>query len=123
MPPSILDTSSLLGDDQSFVPDTADVPTAPDPGLLPLSTTTLLYTSASRSSMLRIHRLHNVKSRSSSYTASDAQTHEDATRNFHELAVLARARWQLRAHPALPFHLAALEVMREALDVAGSPLE
>ena len=39
----------------------------------------------------------------------------DIVRSFHELAVLSRARWRLHADPALPFHLAALEVMRAAL--------
>ncbi|OBZ71892.1 Mediator of RNA polymerase II transcription subunit 13 [Grifola frondosa] len=49
----------------------------------------------------------------------DRETLHDITRNFHDLAVLARARWKLRADPALPFHLAALDVMRTTLSAEG----
>lgn len=45
-----------------------------------------------------------------------SKLHADITQNFHELAVLARARWRLSLNPLLPFHLAAVEVMRMALD-------
>ena len=45
-----------------------------------------------------------------------SKLHADITRNFHELAVLARARWRLGVNPLLPFHLAAVEAMRIALD-------
>jgi len=40
----------------------------------------------------------------------------DITHNFHELAVLTAARWLPGVNPLLPFHLAAVEAMRLALD-------
>ena len=80
------------------------------------------YTSLSTT---HIFQLHTVRSARSTYGASphsggDAGQLADAllddiVRSFHELAVLSRARWRLHADPALPFHLAALEVMRAAL--------
>ncbi|KAI0706930.1 mediator complex subunit 13 C-terminal-domain-containing protein [Cerioporus squamosus] len=91
-------------------------------------------------STVRIYQLHTTRSSQSTYgssrtsdgsraspaprrgifggpsgTSTDAQLMSDIVRNFHELAVLSRTRWKLRADPALPFHLAALEVMRAAL--------
>lgn len=47
----------------------------------------------------------------------EEQTMKDITRNFYELAVLARVRWKLggRSGNGLPFHLAALDTMRMVL--------
>lgn len=58
---------------------------------------------------------------------SDADTDEklltDITRSFHALSVLAGARWRLAqpgaADPSLPFHLAAVDAMRSALERDG----
>ncbi|KAJ7750136.1 mediator complex subunit 13 C-terminal-domain-containing protein [Mycena maculata] len=47
----------------------------------------------------------------------------DITRSFHALSVLAGARWRLAqagaADPILPFHLAAVDAMRSALERDG----
>lgn len=86
-------------------------------------------------STVRLYQLHTARSSRSTYgssrntdgsrgssalqggldTSSNIELMRDIVRNFHELAVLSRTRWKLRADPALPFHLAALEVMRAAL--------
>ncbi|KAI8984928.1 mediator complex subunit 13 C-terminal-domain-containing protein [Trametes punicea] len=78
-------------------------------------------------STMRIFELHVTRSLRSTYEISSkknavvdpAEVHaehmDDIIRNFHDLSVLARARWKLRTHPALPFHLAALELMHAAL--------
>ncbi|KAH9853381.1 mediator complex subunit 13 C-terminal-domain-containing protein [Lenzites betulinus] len=78
-------------------------------------------------STVQVYQLHVTRSLRSTYEISKknvavtpAQIHadhmDDIVRNFHDLAVLARTRWKLGADPALPFHLAALEVMRAALN-------
>ncbi|EIN10144.1 hypothetical protein PUNSTDRAFT_142256 [Punctularia strigosozonata HHB-11173 SS5] len=142
LPPPLADSPALLGAQHAFVPDSsldatgtasAGPPPSPSPsasllasdelGLLPLATTALLQISPARTTMLSAHRFYSIASSASTCTVPDAQTHEDSTRNWYELSVLARARQQLHAHPALPLHLAALEVMREAFEVAGSPTE
>jgi len=47
-----------------------------------------------------------------------ATLHLEITRNFHDLAVLGCVQWRMgHANPLLPFHLAAVEAMRDALDV------
>jgi len=102
-----------------FVEDHDDVPTC-DMSVRALSTATIIrvpadtdYTSIS---MLRVHLLHTIKSPLSSLNIADEETHLDIIHNFHELAVLAKARWRLnKVNPILPFHLAALEVMNEVL--------
>lgn len=82
-------------------------------------------------STMRIFQLHVTRSLRSTYeisrkhaAATPSQAHnehmDDIVRNFFDLSVLARARWKLRADPALPFHLAALEVMRAALSGGGN---
>lgn len=60
---------------------------------------------------------------SSATVPSDEQLRNDITQNFYELSVLCKARWKLDfglgSHPsraALPFHLAAVDAMRVALD-------
>ncbi|KAI0829265.1 mediator complex subunit 13 C-terminal-domain-containing protein [Trametes gibbosa] len=78
-------------------------------------------------STIQVFQLHVTRSLRSTYeisknnaTVTPVQMHanhmHDIIRNFHDLAVLARTRWKLGVDPALPFHLAALEVMRAALD-------
>ncbi|TFK83195.1 hypothetical protein K466DRAFT_498929 [Polyporus arcularius HHB13444] len=81
-------------------------------------------------STVRLYQLHTTRSSRSTYGSSrprggnlngpshtnmDGELMSDIVRNFHELAVLSRTKWKLSADPALPFHLAALEVMRAAL--------
>ncbi|KAI0772549.1 mediator complex subunit 13 C-terminal-domain-containing protein [Trametes elegans] len=82
------------------------------------------YTSVST---VRVYQLHVTRSLRSTFELSSkdkaapdpAEVHtehmDDIVHSFHDLSVLARARWKLRADPALPFHLAALEVMRAVL--------
>lgn len=77
-------------------------------------------------STMRVFQLYVTRSLRSTYEISKknaavtpSQVHsehmDDIVRNFCDLSLLARVRWKLRADPALPFHLAALEVMRAAL--------
>lgn len=115
-----------LGADHPHVPDDDDLMPCNDLGLRPLHTTALVRVpSASDSASIcvtYIHLLHTTKSPRSSLTKSDQETHQDITRNYHELAVLAQTRWRLKANPALPFHLAALQVIHSALE-RGDALE
>ncbi|KAG6918518.1 hypothetical protein DXG01_013880 [Tephrocybe rancida] len=88
--------------------------------LLPRSTTTLVSVpntpSPTAISMLHLHLLHTVRPPGATAPLEDDSTlHTAITQNFHELAVLARARWRLDVNPVLPFHLAAVEAMRIAL--------
>ena len=68
-------------------------------------------------STTQIFQLYTVRSPRSTYGAQEDRTAlmGDIVRSFHELAALSRVRWKLHADPALPFHLAALEVMQAAL--------
>ena len=92
--------------------------------------------SSSAISMTQIHLLHT--SHSASYTqslqaASSAQVPDNAqllfdiTHNFHKLAVLSKVRFKLDvmggANRGLPFHLAAVDAMRVALDRDWERLE
>ncbi|KAG6845845.1 hypothetical protein H0H87_002536 [Tephrocybe sp. NHM501043] len=68
-------------------------------------------------SMLHLHLLHTIQPPSATAPPDDIFTlHTAIAQNFHELAVLARARWRLDVDPALPFHLAAVDAMRIALE-------
>jgi mediator of RNA polymerase II transcription subunit 13 len=116
---------SPLSTDLSFTTENAvpeqDEVVAPEIGIRPLSTATLIrvpadmdYTSVS---MLRVHLLLTLKSAGSHLHVSDEDTHLDIIHNFHELTVLGDARWNLgaRANPILPFHLSCLEIMDRVL--------
>ena len=125
-----------------FVPDTEDedctgssTPCSSTEPLHVPSWTTIICAPSSADhtsvSTLRIFQLHAVRSPRSTYgvtqTGSDtrqvpAEHMSDIVRNFYELAVLSRARWKLHADPVLPFHLAALEVMRAVLDGGAADL-
>lgn len=135
-PRSLPPTVSDLGLSLPFIPEppsfTSSEPTLdhshsplPHPlPLLPRSSTTLICapTSPTAITMLHIHFLHTLHTSpcSASVNTSTPQQitslHADITRNFHDLAVLARVRWRLGSNPVLPFHLAAVEAMRVALD-------
>jgi mediator of RNA polymerase II transcription subunit 13 len=55
--------------------------------------------------------------------ANIPRLHTDITRSYHELSVLSAARWKLTqtgADPILPFHLAAVDAMRTALERDGA---
>jgi len=105
------------GSDPSFISD-EDFPSDKLP-VLPISSTALIYSPTdihfTSVNMLHIHLLHVAKSSSSSLSIPDTETHREITRNYHELAVLAAARWKLHANAMLPLHLGALEVMCSAL--------
>ncbi|KAL4075601.1 mediator complex subunit 13 C-terminal-domain-containing protein [Scleroderma citrinum] len=106
--------------DTSFVPDNEGVSVSDTLPLLPISTTILLHTATKQAGAayptLHIHLLHTLQSAGSSKTSSDRTTHQEVTRNYHELAVLARVRGQgSDDYPLLPLHLAALENMHDAL--------
>ena len=78
-------------------------------------------------SMIHIHLLRTVHSASymqsvqpatSARVPDNEELLQDVTRNYHELAVLARVRWKLDGtsqHKGLPFHLAAVDAMHIAL--------
>jgi mediator of RNA polymerase II transcription subunit 13 len=85
-------------------------------------------TAASTNSMIHIHLLRTYHSASylpptpsqpASAIFDDKQLLEDVTRNYYELSVLSKTRWKLDGiggHKGLPFHLAATDAMRMALD-------
>jgi mediator of RNA polymerase II transcription subunit 13 len=103
--------------------------------LMPLSTTTLIRAPDSSSlASIRMTHIHLLCAfHSSSYTHSsqvfscpvpdNQQLHRDVTKNYHELAVLAKTRWKLDGHSVLPFHLAAVDAMRMSLDQDWDRLE
>ncbi|KAJ7496590.1 mediator complex subunit 13 C-terminal-domain-containing protein [Mycena latifolia] len=88
--------------------------------LRPLSTTLLVRVPAasiaSTASMLHINLL-------AAFPQETDGLHVEITHSFHELAVLSAARWrlaQMGADPILPFHLAAVDAMRAALERDGT---
>lgn len=98
---------------------------------LPQATSILIhvpqFSSSSSISMTQIHLLRTVHSYSHSIQASSSslsvldekQLLEDVTRNYHELAMLSRVRWKLDGaggRKGLPFHVAAVDAMRMALE-------
>ncbi|KAI6046531.1 mediator complex subunit 13 C-terminal-domain-containing protein [Pisolithus marmoratus] len=106
----------------SFIPDSEGAPVTDALPLLPISTTILLHAPPKQGAAsatyptLHIHLLHTLRSPGSSVACSDDVMHQEITRNYHELAVLAHARGQgSDDYPLLPLHLAALEIMHDAL--------
>lgn len=103
--------------------------------LMPLSTTTLIRVPASSSlTSIRMTHIHLLCTfHSHSYTHSpqvsscpvpdNQQLRRDITKNYHELAVLAKVRWKLDGNSVLPFHLAAVDAMRMSLDLDWDRLE
>jgi mediator of RNA polymerase II transcription subunit 13 len=83
---------------------------------------------ASNNSMIHIHLLRTyhsacnpppIPSQTASAILDDKQLLEDVTRNYYELSVLSKARWNLDGvggHKGLPFHLAATDAKRMAFD-------
>lgn len=109
----------------SCIPDCSDIGPPPyERNLRPLRSATLIRVPATADltaiTMLHVHQLHSMRSPNSSLTLSDADTLQDVCRNYHELSVLARARW-LRANPILPFHFGALEIIDRALRGSLTP--
>jgi mediator of RNA polymerase II transcription subunit 13 len=99
----------------AFVPESEGVTdTSP---ILPISSNIILRAPLKRTSSysaLHIHLLYSCKSPGSSLTISDDLTHQEITRNYHELAVFANLQGPF-GYPILPLHLAALETMHDAL--------
>ncbi|KAH9052639.1 mediator complex subunit 13 C-terminal-domain-containing protein [Lactarius vividus] len=124
----LLSPSFSAGDFESAhscIPDFSDVGPPPyERHLRPLRSATLIRVPATADvtsiTMLHLHQLHSTWSPNSSLTLSDTDTLQDVCRNYHELSVLARARW-LRANPILPFHFGALDIMDRALRGSLSP--
>ncbi|KAJ7125409.1 mediator complex subunit 13 C-terminal-domain-containing protein [Mycena epipterygia] len=94
--------------------------------LRPLSTTVLVrvpaVSIASTPSMLHVNLLAAFPWDADTNVG---QLHAEITRSYHELAVLSAARWklaQMGADPILPFHLAAVDAMRVALERDGAAL-
>lgn len=106
----------------SYIPDSEGAPATDILPLLPISTTILLHSLPKQAATgaiypaLHVHLLHTLRSPDSSLACSDDTLHQEITRNYHELAVLAHARGQgSDDHPLLPLHLAAIEIMHDAL--------
>ncbi|KAF9242952.1 mediator complex subunit 13 C-terminal-domain-containing protein [Melanogaster broomeanus] len=101
--------------DSAFVPESQGATdTSP---ILPISSNIILHTPlkcTSSYSTLHTHLLYSCKSPGSSLTISDDVIHQEITRNYHELAVLASLQGPF-GYPILPLHLAALETMHDAL--------
>ncbi|KAJ6497407.1 mediator complex subunit 13 C-terminal-domain-containing protein [Mycena sanguinolenta] len=104
------------------------VPEYPHPlPIRPLSTTLLVRVPApsiaSTPSVLHINLLAAFP-RDHAGSADVAKLHAEITQSYHELAVLSAARWRLAqmgsADPILPFHLAAVDAMRAALERDGA---
>ncbi|KDQ65114.1 hypothetical protein JAAARDRAFT_108506, partial [Jaapia argillacea MUCL 33604] len=115
-----LSVPSSCAVDCSFVSESDDNPSLELVGLLPLHTSILVRVPSGRDytsiEMLHVHLLHTAKSSFSSLTTTDEDTLAEITHNFHDLAILAQARFPKMATPILPFHLAALEIMHTTLD-------
>lgn len=85
-------------------------------GILPLGTTALIRLSNDTGlDTLYIHLICAYKSAKSTLKKSTHEVHADITRNWYELSILTRDRWQF-PRDGLPFHLAALNLMSRALD-------
>lgn len=123
LPPSI--SAGDFESAHSCIPDCSDIGPPPyERHLRPLRSATLIRVPSTADltsiAMLHIHLLHSARSPNSSLTLSDADTLQDVCQNYHELSVLARARW-LRANPILPFHFGALEIIDRALRGSLTP--
>jgi mediator of RNA polymerase II transcription subunit 13 len=117
------DTPSTVIDSESdnISKATEDKDQIPHPlPLLPRSSMTLICMPSSTASipifMLHIHLLYTISSRHTSTSPDYSKLHEEITHNFYELSLLARLRWKSHANPVLPFHLGAVELMRNALE-------
>ncbi|OCH87684.1 hypothetical protein OBBRIDRAFT_735799 [Obba rivulosa] len=135
---SYQDAQSVVGcDDIPTVPDTEDEEpvTQRIPSICALKRSALVYVSAGTDftsiGMVQLAQLHAASSMKSSRKKTSATSSRqqqdvddlhDIMLNFHDLAVLTRLRWKL-PDPALPFHLAALRVMRMALAIEGDSVD
>ncbi|TDL29003.1 hypothetical protein BD410DRAFT_779280 [Rickenella mellea] len=108
-----------IGTDHSHIPDDEDISPCDAIPLRPLHTSSLVRVPASTDSSLIwttfVHMMYTWEAPSSTLTKTDRETHHDIVQNYHDLAVLAQARWRLQANPNLPFHLAALQIMHDAI--------
>lgn len=113
--PSLVAPTVLADEEGDVLPATN-----PAISILPLSTTALLRVpNDAEDTMveaLYIHLLFVCNSAKSTLRKTTREVHADMTRNWHDLGVLTRERWWFRQRGGLPFHLAALEVMSDALE-------
>ncbi|TFK43128.1 mediator complex subunit 13 C-terminal-domain-containing protein [Crucibulum laeve] len=122
LPLSFNELSLGASDNSTSTSSVTPPPSLPHPlSYLPRSQTTLIRVPCSPSpnsiTMLHIYLLHTLQCPHSPAPHTDESTlHADITRNFHELAVLAKERLKLDVNPILPYHLADVEAMRVALD-------
>ncbi|KAF7350887.1 Mediator of RNA polymerase II transcription subunit 13 [Mycena sanguinolenta] len=123
-PPDQVDIASPL----SNISVASSVPEYPHPlPIQPLSATLLVRVPApsiaSTPSVLHVNLLAAFP-RDHAAGADVAKLHAEITQSYHELAVLSAARWKLTqmgsADPILPFHLAAIDAMRAALERDGA---
>ena len=103
-----------------FIPEEDDTHAKADSSIRSLQTSALIHVRSACASMTSwttcIHYLHSAKSPWSTLSSSDRETHEDLTRNYHELSYIARMRFNLDTEAGFPFHLGALQVMQAALE-------
>ncbi|KAF5369955.1 hypothetical protein D9758_001410 [Tetrapyrgos nigripes] len=96
--------------------------------LIRTSSTTISFSSLTSPAMLHIHLLYAIKSPECSYAISDTsnrQLHRDITYSYHGLTILSVERWHLNSgkNSMLPFHLAAVEAMKNAIHGENTALD
>lgn len=111
------DTTGTISPPQPVIADAEDEKWAGITVLRPISSATLVRVPAGTDySFVTTLHLHLLRVHSHpSCSGIDSTLLEDIAQNYHDLSILARLRWKLRANAILPFHLAALEVMCTAL--------
>ncbi|KAJ7574277.1 mediator complex subunit 13 C-terminal-domain-containing protein [Mycena floridula] len=110
-----------LGLGNGLVPEASSSPDSSERPLLPLGSSSLVRSPSDPTasiSMLWINVMYTTQTVGSSYTAETPSLLEDITKSFYSLSVLASLRWRLNVNPILPFHIGAIDAMREALEVA-----
>lgn len=117
--PVLLHAPHPISSSYSFIPDDEEENASPFCIARPLASAALIrvptgtdYTSVST---LHIYLLHSTRPPQLPSSLTERATLEDIAQNYHDLSLLARYRWKLKADPILPFHLAALDIMCAAL--------
>lgn len=111
--PSVLSFTSPV----TFIPQASSIlihlPHASSSNTISMTHVHLLQTVHSASYM------HSEQAVTSAHVPGDEQLLQDVTQNYHELAVLSRVKWKFdgaSGHKGLPFHIAAVDAMRVALE-------
>ncbi|KAG8906143.1 hypothetical protein FRB99_007533 [Tulasnella sp. 403] len=126
-PDTLVSTSSLYG----------STPPPPQIGLLPLASAYIFHASSSgdytvsptpgsdhysaSTTSIQLHVLRTGGSLTSSFRKSLPLLVHEISKNYCSLAVLARERWGILTYGSIPFHLAAVDIMRGVLAYAREP--